>query len=263
MKIYAICAIPVLFLSGHVMALDLGQTPQQAAAALRADALEKAGRADMKAGEWAAAVTDLRASITAGAWNSNAYAELAEALTRQGNTREALHVYRELFYRKQVDIGLAPDLATALQDPTRNDFGTGAFPAWMKYALLLSQTGQWREAVNVYEKALPRTPGGGDLPAITVHFKPGLPQPKELQSALHIALGLDNNFRGDGDPNQALKEYENALQLEPNWDLANFYYGFGLQRLGRTDQARAAFQKTIKIGKGGVKAAAEQALKHD
>jgi len=51
------------------------------------------------------------------------------------------------------------------------------------------------------------------------------------------------------------------LQLQPDSGLINFYYGYGLQRLGRKAQANAAFQKTVKIAKGEVKAAAEQALK--
>lgn len=262
MKVFTIFAITVLLSGGPGMALQLERTPQQEAATLQADALEKAGVADLKAGNWAAAVSDLQASLAAGAWNSNARAELAEALTMQGNTTEALQVYRELFYGKQVEIGLIPNLAAASQDPTRNDFGTGAFSAWMKYALLLNHTGQWSEAVNVYEKALPHT-AGGDLPKINAHFNPTFPQPRELQSAVHIALGLDNNFRGNGDPTEALREYEKALQLEPDWDLANFYYGYGLQRLGRMAQASAAFQKTVKMAKGGIKAAAERALKRN
>ena len=83
--------------------------------------------------------------------------------------------------------------------------------------------------------------------------------PDQLQAAAHLVLGIDASNRLEHD--KALKEYNKALQLQPDSGLINFYYGYGLQRLGRKAQANAAFQKTVKMAKGEVKAAAEQALK--
>jgi len=102
---------------------------------------------------------------------------------------------------------------------------------------------------------------------------PAFPQPVALAAAAHIALGLDANWRcdalGELEHDRAFSEYTKALQLEPNWDVANYYYGYGWQwlaskcraRLGSVQQAKAALQKAILLGKADVKKAARKALK--
>jgi len=74
---------------------------------------------------------------------------------------------------------------------------------------------------------------------------------------------------GELEHDRAFSEYTKALQLEPNWDVANYYYGYGWQwlaskcraRLGSVQQAKAALQKAILLGKADVKKAARKALK--
>ena len=82
-----------------------------------------------------------------------------------------------------------------------------------------------------------------------------------------IGFGQDNEEKNQA----AMREYAAALSLEPNWDLANYYYGYGWQQLspaerahlGLAQEAKAqeALHKAVKIGKGLVKAAAQKALR--
>ena len=61
---------------------------------------------------------------------------------------------------------------------------------------------------------------------------------------------------------KALAEFTAALQLAPDSDLANYYYGTGLTQAGQTAQASVAFKKAATMTKNkAVKAAAEEALK--
>lgn len=65
-----------------------------------------------------------------------------------------------------------------------------------------------------------------------------------------------------------MEHYQRALQLAPDSALTNYYYGQGWQKLspaeriqfGTAQQAKAALQKAIKIGKGAVKKAAQKPL---
>jgi tetratricopeptide (TPR) repeat protein len=102
------------------------------------------------------------------------------------------------------------------------------------------------------------------MPHLNLAFSPDDPQPVVLATAIHVALGMMYNAGPDWadnpQDNKALNQYQQALQLEPNWDIANYYYGYGLQKLGRTTQAQAAFTKTLKIAHGSVKIAARKAL---
>ncbi len=203
--------------------------------------LDQASAAALDAGQYAEAEDNARQSLSIGHDSGLAQELLASALNAQGKKQEALEVYKEM--------------------TNEGD----AFPRnQLPYALLLLNSGQWAQAVAAYNKALP-TLADGKLVRANSHFFPNVLEPAALGTAIHIALGLTYNWSDSWGRHQqndkALSEYTKALQLAPNSDLANFYYGYGLQRLGRKGQANAAFQKTVKMAKGEVKAAAEQALK--
>jgi len=138
--------------------------------------------------------------------------------------------------------------------------------SWMKYALLLSQTNQQAEAIRIYQKALLVVP---DITERTITRFPDATTlaPREFQASVHIALGLCASFGVGSD--KAMAEFAKARQLEPASSLTNYYYGYGWQRLapavrakyGTPQQAKAALQKAVKLGKGDVKLAAAKALK--
>ena len=154
----------------------------------------------------------------------------------------------------------------------------------LPYAQLLLKSGQWTEALAVYNQALPHLPDigshpetpvvhDGDLMRANSHFSADVPEPAALATALHIARGMVYNvtpsWGGEAQDTEAMAEYGKALQLAPNNALTNYYYGAGWQKLSPTErtkfgtvqQAKAALQKAEKTGNAGVKAAAQKALK--
>ena len=161
---------------------------------------------------------------------------LAFALDAQDRTQEALDAYKVL-----ADRG-------------------GDFPRIMlPYARLLLQTGQWAQAVVVYNKQLPNL-SLGDLVRTNSHFSPATQRPEELATAIQIAQGLTYTA-GEGwglhsQDEEAMEHFQQAAALEPNSALANYYLGYGLKRLGRQAEAQAAFQKAAALDDGNIKAAA-------
>ena len=231
-------------------------SPQDEARIQEAQADYKDGEAALRAKDFVNAEADFRASLAI--FPGEAYLGLAEALTAQGRITEAIQTYRLMFQ----------------PNPTCSFGGSYITRTYLNYALLLDQTGQWAEAVAAYQHALPTLPIG-DLPKIDARFNPDVPQPVALAAAVHVALGLDANFvceEMDGveqSQERAFQEYSKALQLAPNWDTANYYYGFGWQQLypksrvkfGNVQQAKAALQKAVLLGRGDLKKAAQKALK--
>lgn len=216
-------------------------TPEQQATLEEIGQLDQDAAAALDAGQYAEAEADARQSLSIGHDSGLAQELLASALNAQGKKQEALEAYKEM-----ADQG--------------NDHPRNLLP----YALLLLNSGHWAPAVAAYNKAL-LTLADGKLVRANSHFFPNVLEPAALGTAIHIALGLTYNWSDSWGRHQqndkALSEYTKALQLAPNSDLANFYYGYGLQRLGRKAQANTAFQKTVKMAKGEVKVAAEQALR--
>ena len=222
----------------HFSSVMAPDPPQDTAARQQSGALNRVGKEALQENRFPAAESAFRGAITIHTGWGPSYYGLAQALTAQGKTPEAIQIYRELIYPRS-------NWVSSTGTETRT---------LMNYAALLAQTGQWAEAVSIYEKALPDLPGG-DLPKIDVHFDPRVPQPTELLAAAHIALGLAANFGNDSDDNRAVDEYRKALSLAPDWDLANFYYGFGLRHVGRRAEAQAPFAKAAQMGNETLKKA--------
>lgn len=220
------------------------RTPEMQAQIDRIESLNHAAAVALHAGDYATAEADARASMAVGQDSGVAEELLAQSLEFQGREQEAY-----LAYKRMVD--------------ARDDAPRDLLP----YALLSLKAGNWTQALAAYQKAL-RGLGLQEspvMPHMDLAFSPDDPQPTMLAAAIHVARGLTYNGGCDwaynSQDDKALAEYQKALALDPNWDLANYYYGYGLQHLGRTAQASAAFQKTLKIAHGGVKLAAVQALK--
>ena len=199
----------------------------------------------------------------------NYYYGLGEALAGQSKTTEALSVYKTAVYwplnspEGQLTLSRAGDNRPNL----RGCCGPTDAVAWMKYALLLSQTGQNSEAFSVYSQAL-RYALDTANPEISRSFGGGFSAPVELQAAAHIALGLLVNDTGN-DREQAMSEFDQALRLTPDSVAANYYYGYGWKRLDLqsktrlTDapQAKAALQKAALADDANVKKAASEELR--
>ena len=216
-------------------------TPKSQAVLEQVGVLDQAAATALADGQYTEAENDARQSILLGHDSGLAQELLASSLNAQGKKQEALQAYRVI--------------ASSGDDHPRN---------LLPYALLLLNSGRWVLAVTAYNKALIHL-ADGSLMRANSRFSVSIPEPTALAAAIHISLGLTDNWESDWAGNRqhvkAMEEYQKALQLAPNSDLANYYYGYGLQRLGRRVQASAAFEKTVKLAKGAVKAAAEEALK--
>ena len=230
-------------------------SPQLLSVSRHADTLVDQGEESLKSGYYQAAEQIFREASAVQLtgipqFNPSAERGLAEALTAQGKITEAIQLYRMLIYQYPRNLSSVAQEVRTL----------------MRYAIVLSQMGQWPEAVSVYEKALPGTLFHG-MPNLDVHFDPQIPVPAQLQAIAHVACGIE--FIKHGDNLRAFKEYEKGSYLTPDSALVNYYYGDGWQQLspaeqtkfGSEQQAKAALQKAVKIGKGPVKKAAQKALR--
>jgi tetratricopeptide (TPR) repeat protein len=224
-------------------------TPQQMSRLVQAGQLAQASAADLHLGNYVEAESEAREAL---AINNDGRAEevLAAALEGQGRDKEALEAYRVMVVDEKA-----------------------AYPrVLLPYAQLLLKSGQWAQAVAVYNQALPSL-GHEELEQITSHFTPDEPQPEALATAIHLERGQLYNAASDwaGEPQntEAMTEYQKALQLAPNNALTNYYYGVGWHKLslaervkfGHSDQAKAALQKAAQLGDPSVKKMAEETLK--
>ncbi len=228
-------------------------TPEREAANEQQGLLDRAAAASLHAGRYAQAEAEARQALSLGLDSGVANEVLGAALDAQGKEQEALQVYRAMIINGK----------NGLEGQTRD---------LLPYALLLLKSGRWEQAVVAYNAALPHL-GDGQLMQATSQFLPDVPEPTALAVALHTARGLTYNgqydWAGEAQNTEAMAEYGKALQLAPDSPLVNYYYGRGWQKLspaerakvGSIQQAKAALQKAVLLGKGDVKKAAQKALK--
>lgn len=238
----------------HPIGQSVAMTPVPLTPALKAREdkkwrLDQAAIAALDTGEYAEAEDDARQSIAVGQDSGLAQEVLASSLNAQGRTQEALQAYK------------------VIAD------GGGAFSRnLVPYARLLLESGQWAQAVIAYNTALTDL-SFGEMMKANSRFSAEVPQPRELAVALHIAQGLvyasGDNLGTRSKHEEGMREFAQALKLQPNSALTNYYYGFGWQQLDLRSraravyapQAKAALQKAAALGSGDVKKKAEEALR--
>ena len=225
-------------------------TPEEREA-LRNSYLEaRTASAFLHAGHYAQAEAEARQSLFLRSNCGLGDEVLAAALDAQGKEQEALKAYQ-----------------TVVEHHDRNPRNV------LPYALLLLKSGQWAQAVTEYNAALPLL-ASGEVMRANSHFSPGLPEPTALAVAIHIGRGLvygaAADWAGESQHKEMMAEFGKALHLAPDSDLANYHYGYGCEMLspaeragagGSEQQAKAALQKAVLLGKGDVKKAALKALK--
>ncbi len=210
------------------------------------------GYALVRQGEAALAENDLRGAeavfrevLSLDRTNAEGWAGLAETLDKQGETSEAIAAYRIL-------TNPGPKWGSTLaSDPS----------VLMRYAVLLTRTNQWTEAVQVYEKAAGRLNDGqgAALPSLPTNFSPQMRRPADLMAMAHVGLGMALAKRDKND--DALAAFAQAAKLRPNSPVAQFYHGYGLKAAGRTAEAKSAFARAAANGRGALKASAEKELR--
>jgi Tfp pilus assembly protein PilF len=216
-------------------------SPRERAESDRRNALDTDAAADLDAGQYAEAEDEARESLSHGLGNGEAEELLAHALNAQGKTPEALRAYGVIAHE-----------------------GSEEPRILLPYALLLLKTGHWAQAVFAYNKQLPYL-AENKLMVANSHFSPEVPQPRQLATAIHLALGstyaASMSWGRHSQDDKALAEFRQALALTPDSALAYLYYGRQLKHMGHRAEAQAAYTKAADLGDGDVKAAAETALR--
>lgn len=229
--------------------------------------MEQAGQlahdaaADLHLGNYALAESEARQSLAIEPGDGVPAEVLPAALEAQGKDTEALQAYKtEVEHYDRQPRNLLP------------------------YAQLLLKSGQWAQAVAIYNEALPHLPSvgphpespivqDGDLLRANSQFSVDVLEPAALATALHIARGIVYNattgWARDSLNTEAMAEYAKALQLAPDNALANYYYGVGWHKLspaervkfGHAAQAKASLQKAAQSDAPSVKKMAAETLK--
>ena len=248
---------------GHGFNITPQEKARVEAGMARYNELDRAGEEALHNRNFAAAEVDYREMIQIDSLIPNPYYGLGEALAGQGKTAEALAVYKRVVYWP---LNIDPQVLAVMQarnTPSLRDCcGETDAIAWMKYALLLSQTGQNEEAFSVYTQAL-RYVQDMNRSGITLFSSTGSPSPTAFQAAVHIALGLLTDYE------PAMSEFAQARALAPDAAVTNYYYGYGWQRLELSSPTRAAdalqtktaLTKAAALGDDTIKKAATEALK--
>ena len=225
-------------------------TPEEEAVMQKAVTLTHDAASSLHAGRCLQAEKEARQALALGKDSGESEEVLAAALDAQGKDQEALQAYRVMV----VDEGA--------------EYPRVLFP----YALLLLKSGQSVQAVTIYNQAISQFPEKDPL-RVNSHFSPDVPEPAALVVALHIGRGVMYNagddWAGEDQHKEMMAEFGKALQLAPDADLANYYYGFGWERLnpkerariGSIQQAKASLEKAILTGRADVKKAAQKTLR--
>jgi len=194
-------------------------TPAQRATLNRIGQLDKSAAAELDRDHYAKAEADARHSMSLGHDSGVALELFAQSLNAQGKTQEALKAYRQIYHQG------------------------GHFPRnLLPYAQLLLETGHVSQAVVVYNESL-YSLDFGNLVKANSHFSPGKANRTQLASAIHVAQGLtyasSDSWGGSSQVEKAMDEFDQALRLQPDSALANYYYGYGWQKLPTTEKLKA------------------------
>lgn len=256
---------PVILVTPGIGGNSAPMTPERQALIDQTRQIDRDALVALQAGQYALAEAEERQSIALRPGSGVSEEVLARALDAQGKEQEALQAYRAMVIVEKDGI-------------------KGQTRVLLPYALLLLKSGQWGQALAVYNQAVTSLPSigphretpivqDGDVIRANSYFSPDVPEPAALAVAIHVARGLTYNGECDFDRRPqniaAMAEYGKALQLAPDSPLANYYYSVGWQQLntserakmGSAQQAKAALQKAVLLGKGDVKKAALKALK--
>jgi tetratricopeptide (TPR) repeat protein len=214
----------------------------------RSAGLAQLAAAALDAGNYVDAEANARQIIALGIGQARGRAMLASALAAEGKTQEAMSEYSTL---------------SSMDYPYPN----GLLP----YALLLLKQGQWAEALAVYNKAVPRVGNaqlllfkGHELLAEDADFSADNPQPKQLETDIHIAMGLsqidDYGISGEYSRDKAVAEFRAALKLEPDSPLAHLGLAGALRADGKPDDGMAELINTYSTYSGDIKAEAKKEI---
>jgi Flp pilus assembly protein TadD len=154
---------------------------------------------------------------------ARAWLGLAEACERQGKDDDAIQAYRAMIYSKGWGSSINHDPVTM-----------------MRYVLLLSKRGDWREAVAAYNDVEQRSQTGRGHPLVGLRFSETAPDWPTMRAVAHLVLGIRDAYHGPVPSAEKMKHLEEAVKLRPQWPEAQLAYGQALLRQRKLDQAQKA-----------------------
>ncbi len=81
------------------------------------------------------------------------------------------------------------------------------------------------------------------------HFKAALRRPPIIWVIDPLEDCLANAYLEVGQPDEAIKEYERILRLNPNYPLAHYHLGQAYELQGQQQQARASYERFLEVWK--------------
>lgn len=202
------------------------------------------GSNELESGKLTAAEATFRRAIKTGGGNVNITRlnlyGLAQVLEKQGRMQEAYVVYCNAFPRMTSTSILDSD-ALALA----------------RYARVCDETGHWKEAVQLYGRAVGLLPLNSGDPTLKIRFSPSIPQQVRLVTILNIMIGI--SLGDHSEDNEALILLKDTVRKHPDCPLAQYYFGRALVKARRPVEAKAAFERANQLGNSDVKAAAQRA----
>lgn len=219
--------------------------------------LSKEGDGFAKQDDWQNAQDNYQKALDEYPTNPDALYGMAECSRIAGDTTREIEYDRKALYSARTG------------RPDDDGFRTINTVKLMKFALLLSQSGDADEARTVFNRAaniLDYMDGKPNLPLLLPPsgMGPGrVPYtPQRLQAMAHLGLnvpGIDNQFLSDEEKRAHLAE---AIRLQPDLGLAYFYKGKAIAgRAGHLREARDAFRAAALYGDAGTKAAVDKMMK--
>jgi len=226
-------------------------------ASSRSYKLSKAGDDFAKEGDWQNAQDSYQKALDEYPTNPDALYGMAECSHIAGDTNQEIEYDRKALYSARTG------------RPDDDGYRTIDTVKLMKFALLLSQSGDADEAQAVFNRAaaiLDFTDGKPNLPLLLPPFGKGPGQvpytTQRLQAMAHLGLsvpGIDNQFLSDEEKRAHLAE---AIRLQPNMAAAYFYRAKALAgRPGHSRETWNALRAAALYGDAGTKAAVDKLMK--
>jgi tetratricopeptide (TPR) repeat protein len=138
--------------------------------------------------------------------------------------------------------------------PIRSHNGRPDWEKRFRMALAYDTAGNHKSAADSYQRIISSCGQPRGYPDVFVRKTDAT----SLKARAYIAIGTMRSYHGrDG---EALAAYREGTRLEPNDAVAQIYLGYGLTKMGETEQARSAYIRASILGHGEVKTDAEAAL---
>jgi tetratricopeptide (TPR) repeat protein len=189
------------------------------------------------------------------------YDKIGDALEANGKTEDAIWVYRQSIYHHQnrdwVENGksLAQEVKRATGEHAVGSRNI-APDVLMRYALLLSKTGRYAEACQVYEWGMePLHVWQTDERDLELNMTATTFNKTRFEAMALTVYGRYNtgilvDGKKIGRDEEAIAAYQKALRLRPNYALAYYYLGQAFENKRQKQEAKAAYRKAADLATG-------------